>query len=351
MKNKVLPAALLLSLCLLLGQSFAQQSDIKNVNDDVEKLKKNIIQLKGQLREQEIVLQKQTQKSDSIISALQLEAGKISRTVESQSELNAGIEKLKERSAKVGQAFAWRKKLAIIAAICVAVGMLVFLFLLIKKLNALKALTKKNEEDIIHTMSLMNEQMNREVSAMKEYIENNIKANTKAIQEAGEQNMALITRIQEESGLKMAKMKEDLRIEAQRMVTESSEEMKGLFAKQNDENKEMTGKIIMSAEAGMIGIKNDLVAARGQFTEMLNKSGAEVRKDFVSQLQTAIQAFEEKNKNLIAEFALKIGEMEKQNQKKMAGMKDELLAVMNDGLKEVTEMVQKTNPPEKKGKK
>jgi hypothetical protein len=347
MKNYLLLAALLLSFCLLFARSFAQQSDIQNINDDVEKLKKNISLLKNQLKEQEAVIERQTQKSDSIISALQKEAGKIEKTAESQSGIVASIENLKERSKKVGLAFVWRKKLAIIAVICLVAGFVVFLFLLIKKLNTLKYLAKKNEEDIISAHSLMNEQMSREVAGLNDMLKKNSDSFRIAVSDLRNEISVRIDKMTEESFGRIIKVKDELIQQMESRISATETSFKQMLLQQDTAYNEKYEGVKSAAESGNSALKSDLNAAKNQLAESI----ADARTLFVQQIQSSEDSYNEKNKMLAVDFAARLTEIEKNNHKKMAGLKDELMAVINDGLRELTDMIQNPDTSEKKTKK
>ena len=185
MKKFVFTALLLLSFSIFSVQTGICQNELQSVKDDVTSLKKSSATLKSQINEQKEALKVLSKKTESIISLLQLAGNEIKKNADNQTSIYGSIKNLNDKSARVSQAFSYRKKLAIIAFIIGLVGGIVFLFLLIRRLSAINKTVKGIEEDYKKSLLQMNDQMNREIYELKEIIKQQAGQSMAAIEKLG----------------------------------------------------------------------------------------------------------------------------------------------------------------------
>jgi hypothetical protein len=219
--------------------------------------------------------------------------------------------------------------------------------LLIKKLNTLKYLAKKNEEDIISAHSLMNEQMSREVAGLNDMLKKNSDSFRIAVSDLRNEISVRIDKMTEESFGRIIKVKDELIQQMESRISATETSFKQMLLQQDTAYNEKYEGVKSAAESGNSALKSDLNAAKNQLAESI----ADARTLFVQQIQSSEDSYNEKNKMLAVDFAARLTEIEKNNHKKMAGLKDELMAVINDGLRELTDMIQNPDTSEKKTKK
>lgn len=279
MKKLILIAVLPLLFCKLSAQ---------NVNDkDFLILQKSNALLNIQLNEQKQTLLKQTKKIDSITSILQTATGEIKKNTAGQTSITQSISDLNEKTTNISQAFIDRRLYAIIAIIVIVIIVLIFFFYLKRKFSSVNNDIMQTETNLIKKISQTNDHINIETSEMKAQYEKQSK----------EINLAIDKQVKE------------INLAIEKQTIESNSSLKKLSA---------------------------------DTAESINNLSDGFNKTIESQVTSVKGIFHEQHTQAANELSGKITELNKTVEKKIAAIKNELSANIN----EINVRLKNINPKE-----
>ncbi len=321
MKKLIFSTVLLLSFCIFLVQTGNSQNDLQSIKDEVTSLKKSNASLKSQLIEQKKAIDIQTQKTESIITLLKSAGNEIKKNADNQTSIYGSIKNLNEKSARVSQAFSYRKKLAIIAFICALIGGIVFLFLLIRKLSAINKTVKGNEADYKKGLLQMNDQMNKEIYELKEIIKQQAGQSMAAIEKLGGESKEMITKLSSDTSASIEKMNAGLNKIIETRIAEVEGSLNEKIKKSDKESLERTGELNGILDSKISAIRNEITLSKNEMNKNLEKAVVDLKTVIESRIKTSEGMLYEKLSTSGDELTKIIAELGKNTENKISTLK------------------------------